>query len=85
MPEDLWRDGMSTAIFDAIFSHLPLNAISKLSAQNHTWLSKEFWLSHAPKLTMLKLKRALLVPTAVRAFREMLEDDPPLTGLRPHS
>ena len=80
MPEDPWRDGTSTAIFDAIFTHLPLNAISKLSAQNHTRLSKEIWLTHVPKLTMLK--RALLVPTAVRAFREMLEEDPPPNGLR---
>jgi len=73
-----WRDGMDTAIFDAMLSHLPLDAISTLSAQNDTRLSKEVWLSHAPRLT--KLNRVLLVPTAVRAFREMLEEDAPPDG-----
>jgi len=74
-----WRYGTDTVIFDAMLSHLPLNAISTLSAQNHTRLTKEVWLSHAPRLTMLK--RALLVPTAVRAFREMIEEDAPPSGL----
>ena len=73
-----WRDGTDTVIFDAMLSHLPLNTISTLSAQNNTRLSKEVWLSHVPRMTTLK--RALLVPTAVRAFREMLED-PPANGL----
>ena len=31
-----WRDGMETEISDAMLSHLPLNAISTLSAQNYT-------------------------------------------------
>ena len=74
-PASGWRYGMDTVIFDAMLSHLPLNAISTLSALNNTRLSKEVWLSHAPRLTMLK--RAFLVPTAVRAFREMLQEDAP--------
>jgi len=77
-PDGSWRDGMDTTIFDAVLSHLPLNAISTLSAHNDTRLSKEVWLSHAPRLT--KLNRVLLVPTAVRAFREMLEEDAPPNG-----
>ena len=72
-PDSGWTDGTETVIFDAMLSRLPLNAISTLSAQNNARLSKEVWLSHAPRLAMLK--RALLVPTAVRAFREMLEED----------
>ena len=74
-----WRNGTDTVIFDAMLSHLPLNAISTLSALNNSRLSEEVWLSHAPRLTMLK--RAFLVPTAVRAFREMLEEDVPPNGL----
>jgi len=74
-PDDGWRDGTETVIFDVMLSHLPLNAISTLSALNNTRLSKEVWLSHAPQLTMLK--RARLVPTAVGAFREMLEEGVP--------
>ena len=74
-----WRDGMETVIFDAMLTHLPLNAISTLSAQNYTRLSKEVWLSHAPRFT--KLNRVFLVAPAVRAFREMLKDDVPPNGL----
>ena len=79
VPDSEWRNGTDTVIFDAVLSHLPLNAISTLSALNHTRLSKEVWLSHASRLTMLK--RAFLVPTAVRAFRKMLEEDVPPNGL----
>jgi hypothetical protein len=73
------RGGMETVIFDAMLTHLPLNAISTLSAQNYTRLSKEVWLSHAQRFT--KLNRVLLVTTAVRAFREMLKEDAPPNGL----
>jgi len=72
------RDAMETVVFDALLSHLPLNAISTLSVQNETRLSKELWLSHAPRLT--ELNRVLLVSTAIRAFREMLEEDAPPDG-----
>jgi len=78
-PDSEWRDGTDTVIFDAILSHLPLHAILTLSAQYNTRLSKGVWLNHASRLTMLK--RAFLVPTAVRAFREMLEEDAPPSGL----
>ena len=74
-----WRDGMEAEISDAVLSRLPLNAISTLSAHNYTRLSKEVWLSHSPRLT--KLNRVLLICTAVRAFREMLEEDVPPNGL----
>jgi len=73
------RDGMETVVFDALLSHLPLNAISTLSVQNETRLSKEVWLTHAPGLT--KLNRVLLVSTAVKAFGEMLEEDAPPDSL----
>ena len=62
-----WRNETDSAIFDVVLSSLPLNVISTLSAQNNTRLSKQVWLSHVPRLTLLK--RVLLVPTAVRAFR----------------
>ena len=74
-----WRDGMETVVLDPMLSHLPLNAISTLSVQNDTELSKELWFSHAPRLT--KLNRVLLVSDAVRAFGEMLEEDAPPDGL----
>ena len=74
-----WPNGTNTAVFDAMLSNLPLNAISTLSAQNNTQLSKQVWLSHVLRLTILKW--VLLVPTAVRAFRKMLEEDPPPKGL----
>ena len=74
------RDGMEVTIFDALLTHLPVDAISTLTAQNYT-LTKEFWLNHGPKLAMLK--RARLVHAAVRAFREMLDEgDPPDGPLR---
>jgi len=73
-----WRDEMETEMFDGMLSRLPLNAISTLSAQNDTQLSKEVWLRHAPRLT--KLNRVLLVSTAIRAFKEMLEEDTPPNG-----
>ena len=79
LPNFIWRDGNDTLIFDAILSHLPLNAISTLSVHHRTRLSKEVWLSHAPRLTMLK--RALLLPTAVRAFIDMLREDAPPNSL----
>ena len=71
--ESGWDCRMDTVIFDAMLPHLPLNAISMLSAHNDARLSKEVWLSHAPRLTMLK--RVLLVSSAVGGFREMLEED----------
>jgi hypothetical protein len=77
-PGRRWLEGTDTVVFDAMLSHIPLDSISTLSSQNNTRLSKEVWLSHAPKLTMLK--RVLLVPTAVRTFIQMLEEDAPPDG-----
>ena len=79
IPKSRWRKATNTVVFDAMLSHLPLDAILTLSAQNNTRLSKEVWLRHAPRLTMLK--QVFLVPTAVRAFRQMLEEDVPPNGL----
>ena len=73
-----WRKGTDTILFDAMLTHLPLNSISTLTAQDHTRLSKDFWVSHSPRLAMLR--RARLVPSAVKAIREMLHEDPPPHG-----
>jgi hypothetical protein len=74
-----WHEGMETAIFDFVLSHLPLNAISTLSALNDTQLRKEAWLDHAPRLT--NLNRVVLASSAVKAFGEMLEEEVPHNGL----
>ncbi|KAF8492736.1 hypothetical protein F5888DRAFT_869736 [Russula emetica] len=69
-----------TAIYDALFALLPVDSVSTFSAQNHTQLSKEFWLNQAPRLPLLE--RVCLVPTAVKAFRDMLAEDAPPDGPR---
>jgi hypothetical protein len=74
-----FRDGMETVVLDSMLSLLPLNTISMLSTQKDTSLSKELWLSHAPKLT--NLNRALLFSAAIKAFGEMLEEDASPNGL----
>ena len=82
-----WRNGVDTAIFDALLTLLPVKSVLTFTAQNRTRLSKEFWLSHAPRWPLLE--QARLVPSAVGAFGGMLaEDTPPdcprlpsLTGL----
>ena len=73
-------NGMDTAIFDAFFTLLPMNFVSTLTAQNRTRLSKKSWLGYASRLPLLEQVR--LVPTAVRAFRDMLAEDPPPDGPR---
>jgi hypothetical protein len=76
-----WVYGVDTAIFDALLTHLPLNSVSTLTAQTaDIRLSKEFWLSHAPRWPLLE--RARLVPTTFKAFREMLAEDAPPNGPR---
>ena len=75
-----WHYGADTAIFDALLTLLPVNSVSTLTAQNRTRLSKEFWLSHAPRWPLLE--RVRLVPTAVKAFRDMLVEDAPPDGPR---
>ncbi|KAF8481675.1 hypothetical protein DFH94DRAFT_404322 [Russula ochroleuca] len=74
-----WPYGADTAIFDALLTLLPLNSVSTLTAQNHTQLSKEIWLRHVPRWPLLE--RARLAPTAVKAFRDMLVEDPLLPSL----
>jgi hypothetical protein len=70
-----WDSGVPTAIFDALLTLLPLNSVSTFTSQNHTRLSKGFWLRHAPKLPFLE--QARLVPTAVREFLKMLAEELP--------
>ena len=75
-----WDDGVHAAILDDFFSHLPVTPISTLTTQNKPKLSKEFWLTHAPKWSLIE--RATLVPTTVKGFRDMLAEGTPLDGPR---
>ena len=75
-----WNHEVVTAIYDALFKLLPVNSVSTFSALNHTRLSKEFWLNQVPRLPLLE--RVYLVPTAVKAFRDMLAEDAPPDGPR---
>jgi hypothetical protein len=71
---------METAIFNAFLTLLPMNSVSTLSVQNDIKLDKDFWLSHAQRLPLLV--QARLVPTAVKAFGDMLAEDAPPSGPR---
>jgi hypothetical protein len=71
-----WHIGVSTGIFDALLTLLPLDSVSTLTARNHTRLSKGFWLRHASRLPLLE--QARLVSVAIREFWEMLAEDIPL-------
>ena len=75
-----WRNGVDSAIFDALLAVLPMNSVLTFSAQNHTRLSKEFWLSQAPRWPLLE--QACLVPGSVGAFTEVLAEDTPPDGPR---
>ncbi|KAF8492737.1 hypothetical protein F5888DRAFT_869780 [Russula emetica] len=75
-----WNHEVVTAIYDALFALLHVDSVSTFSVQNHTRLSKEFWLNHVPRLPLLE--RVRLVPTAVKAFRDMLAEDAPPDGPR---
>ena len=75
-----WNHDVVTAIYDALLTLLPVNSVSTFTAQNYTQLSKEFWLKQAPRLPLLE--RVRLVPTAVKAFRDMLAEDAPPDGPR---
>jgi hypothetical protein len=77
---DSWDYGVETTIFDAFLTLLPMDSVSTLTAQNQTRLSKEFWLNHAPRWPLLE--QARLVPTAVKAFRDVLAEDSPPDGPR---
>jgi hypothetical protein len=75
-----WDDGVHAAILDDFFSYLPVNSISTLTTQNKPELSKEFWVTHAPKWSLIE--RATLVPTTVKGFRDMLAEGAPPDGPR---
>lgn len=72
--------GRTLVIFDALLTLLPVNSVSTLTAQNRTPLSKEFWLRHVPKWSLVE--RATLVFNTVKAFIDMLTDDAPPDGSR---
>ena len=75
-----WGDGVHAAILDDFFSHLPVNSISTLTTQNKPELGKKFWVTHAPKCSLIE--RATLVPTTVKGFRDMLAEGAPPDGPR---
>ena len=79
-PGMYWNHEVVTTIYDAVFTLLPVDSVSTFSALNQTRLSKEFWLNQAPRLPLLK--RVCLIPTAVKAFRDMLAEDSPPDGPR---
>ena len=75
-----WDYGVDTGIFDALLTILPVGSISTLTTEKRTRLSKEFWLSQAPRWPLLK--RARLVPASIKAFMNMLIEDAPSDGPR---
>jgi hypothetical protein len=77
-----WHERVNTAILDTLLTHLPIDhsAVSTLTANSRTGLSKEFWLAHASRWPLLE--RAHLAPPAVKGFREMLAEDTPPDGPR---
>jgi len=77
---DNWRYGVETIIFDSLLAMLPVTSVSTFTVEGRTRLSKEFWLCHAPRLPLLE--RARLVPTAIKAFKDMLEEGAPPDGPR---
>ena len=76
-----WHPGVDIGIFNALLTLLPVNSVSSFTAERpSTQLSKEFWLSQAPRWPLLEQVR--LGPTAVKAFRNMLAEDAPPDGPR---
>ena len=75
-----WDNELNTAILDPLLTLLPMISVSTLTTKSSTELSKEFWLSHAPRWPLLKQIR--LNTTAVKGFREMLAEDTPPDGPR---
>jgi hypothetical protein len=51
-----WDPDVSIEVFDAFFKLLPVDSVS--TARGHTQLSKEFWLTHAPRWSAVVLARA---------------------------
>ena len=75
-----WNHEVETTIYDDLLTHIPVNSVSTFSALNRTRLSKEFWFKQASKFALLE--RVCLVPTAVKAFRDMLAEEAPPDGPR---
>ena len=74
-----WNFGVTTRIFDALLTHLPVNSVSTVTTRSSR-LSKEFWLSHAPRLPLLE--HVLLDYTTVQAFWDTLAEVSPPDGPR---
>jgi hypothetical protein len=68
------------AVADALFTHLPMNFVSSLTALNNARLSKEFWISYAPQFSLLE--QARLYRTSAEGFWKMLAEDTPSDGPR---
>ena len=49
-----WHRGVDLGIFDALLGILPVDSISTFIVHNYTRLSKEFWLSQAPRWSLLE-------------------------------
>ena len=75
-----WQHGVDTAILEALLTQLPLNSVSALNARNIKGLSKEFWLSQAPRWPMLEW--ASLDLKNIKPFSDMLAEDAPPDGPR---
>ena len=75
-----WNPGVDVEIIGALLMLLPVDSVSTLATQRDTRLSKEFWLTHAPR--WLSLERVSLVSTAIKPFRDMLAEDVPPDGPR---
>ena len=75
-----WHPGVDIAILDALLTLLPMNSVLTLTAPNITGLSKEFWLSQAPRWPMLEW--ASLSSTRIKAFSDMLAEEAPPDGPR---
>jgi hypothetical protein len=65
---------------DALFTHLPANAISTLAIHELRGFKKEFWLRYESALPMLK--RVQLDRCSVGAFRDFLVESSPENGPR---
>ncbi|KAI0288811.1 hypothetical protein BC826DRAFT_971340 [Russula brevipes] len=75
-----WPRGMNTAILDTMLAAFPTDFIRDLTVQGLTRLGKGVWLNHASRWPLLQ--QARLVPTALKAFREMLAEEAPSNGPR---
>ena len=69
-----WSSKTHEEVFDAAMAALPLeNLVSLTSQTRRTYFSKEVWLHHAQRWSLLQ--RVCLSPSAVRGFTEMLMED----------